>query len=355
LNSETTRTTARPAIESRALLRDWPLTAKVMVALALTLMLPGIVAVGAALRNYNNAVAHGASATLGASQALMIAAPILMWFGALAIGWIVASYLIVRPLTRMQLMLESYVHGDKQVRLGGHYFFSREVAALAAAFDSLADDSAVHDAELTASLVEQKRLTREVHHRVKNNLQIVSSLLSIQSRDAANAEVAHAYAVVQARVAALAIVHRWMYESDAPGGSQSVDLKALTTDLAAGLEQSLAVSEQINVSIVPAVERLYVSQDTAVPLAFLITELISCAARVAAPDALEATVLASQRDGRAVLTITASGFVGDDILATGRNHPSSRIVGGMARQLRTPLVHDPVAGSYAIAFALPAQ
>ncbi|QXQ05787.1 HAMP domain-containing protein [Sphingosinicellaceae bacterium] len=331
------------------------MTAKVMVALAVALLPPGVVAVGAALRSYQDAVAHGESSRLGLAQALSIALPILMWFAALAIGWIIARHLIVRPLTQMRDAVENYTRGDKDVRLSGQRFFSREVAELAAAFDSLADDIKVHDAELVASLVEQKRLTREVHHRVKNNLQIVSSLLSIQSRDAASAEVAHAYAVVQARVAALAVVHRWMYESDAPGDTHGVDLKALATDLAAGLEQSLAASEQINVSIVPHVERLFVSQDTAVPLAFLITELISCAARSSAPDALAATVSASQFDGRAVLTIAARVFVGGDILAAGRTHPSSRIVGGMARQLRTPLVHDPVAGSYAIAFTLPAQ
>ena len=326
-----------------------------MALLALALLPPGIIAVAAALRNYANAVAHGASTRVGLAQALTVALPILMWLAALVIGWIIASRIIVKPLTRMRNALENYVHGDKQVRLGSQRYFSREVGELAAAFDSLADDIHAHDAELTASLVEQKRLTREVHHRVKNNLQIVSSLLSIQSRDAANAEVAHAYAVVQARVAALAIVHRWMYESDAPGDTHGVDLKALTTDLAAGLEQSLAASEQINVSIVPTVERLFVSQDTAVPLAFLITELISCAARIGAPDGLYATVTAALSDGRAVLTITAPAFVGEDILAVARAHPSSRIVSGMARQLRTPLVHDPVAGSYQIAFTLPAQ
>ncbi len=335
-------------------LKDWPLAAKVMFALALTLMPPGVLAVLAAVRSYANAVDHGASAHLSASQTLTIALPVMMWIVALGIGWIVANRLIVMPLTRMRLVVESYTAGDKSQRLDGRQFFSREVGALADAFDHMADDIALHDEELNAALTEQKRLTREVHHRVKNNLQIVSSLLSIQSREAANAEVAHAYAVVQARVSALAIVHRWMYESDAPGGNQGVDLKALTTDLAAGLEQSLAASERVAVSITPAVERLFVSQDTAVPLAFLMTELITCAARAGAPDALNAVVTAHHVDGRAKLRISAPVFAGADQFAGG-NHPSTRIVNGMARQLRSPLVHDPVAGSYTIAFTLPAQ
>ena len=264
--------------------RDWPLSAKVMAALTLTLLPPGIVAVAAAVRNYQTAVAHGASTRLSLPQAATIALPILMWLAAMGIGWLVANSLIVRPLVRMRNVVEQYRRGDKTLRLGATRYFSREVGALAEAFDALADDIDTHDAEIDAALTEQKRLTREVHHRVKNNLQIVSSLLSIQARDAAGSDVAQAYAIIQSRVSALAIVHRWMYDSDAPGGGQNVDLKALTTDLAAGLEQSLAASEPLAISITPTVERLFVGQDTAVPLAFLITELVSCAARLSVPE-----------------------------------------------------------------------
>ncbi len=334
--------------------RDWPLSAKVMAALTLTLLPPGIVAVMAAVRNYQTAVAHGASTRLSLPQAATIALPILMWLAALGIGWLVANSLIVRPLVRMRHVVEQYRRGDKSLRLGETRYFSREVSALADAFDALADDIDTHDAEIDAALTEQKRLTREVHHRVKNNLQIVSSLLSIQARDAAGSDVAQAYAIIQSRVSALAIVHRWMYDSDAPGGGQNVDLKALTTDLAAGLEQSLAASELLAISITPTVERLFVGQDTAVPLAFLITELISCAARLSVPDALAATITAAGRDGHATLVVAARVFVGNDPLAARTGHPSSRIIAGMARQLRAPLVRDAAAGSYSIRFPLPA-
>jgi len=335
--------------------RDWPMAAKVMAALTLTLLPPGIVAVAAALRNYNSAVAHGASTRLGVAQAATIALPVVMWLAALLIGWLVANSLIVRPLTRIRTVVDQYRKGDKSVRLGKRSFFSREVGALAEAFDALADDIDTHDAEIDAALAEQQRLTREVHHRVKNNLQIVSSLLSIQARDAASRDVAQAYAVIQSRVSALAIVHRWMYESDSPGGGgQHVDLKALTTDLAAGLEQSLTASEGVAVALTATIERLFVGQDTAVPLAFLITELVSCGARLAAPGPLAATIAAAGSDGHATLVVAAPVFAGENPLAARTGHPSSRIIAGMARQLRVPLVHDAAAGSYSIRFPLPA-
>lgn len=334
--------------------RDWPLTAKVIVLLALVLAPLGLFAVVAAIHNYDAAVPLGTEPALTPTQAMSITLPVLMWLAALAIGWLVANRLIVDPLVRLRVAVESFHKGDRTIRLGNETFFSREITALANAFDVLADDIATHDAEIEEALIEQKRLTREVHHRVKNNLQIVSSLLSLQARDASSGEVAHAYAVIQARVAALAIVHRWMYDSEAPGGGPAVDLKALVNDLAAGLEQSLASTEQVAVSITATIERLFIGQDTAVPLAFLITELVSCAARAGAPEPLAATLTAISDKGQAVLRIAAPAFVGADDLGAAGGLPASRIITGMARQLRAPLLHDPDAGSYCIAFPLPA-
>ena len=348
----------------RGAVRDWPLAAKVIAALTLTLLPLGIGAGALAVRNYRALVeAQGRAAaawalpfngpSVGFADAMGVALPLLMWLAALLIGWLVAERYIVRPLTGMRRAVEAYAGGDKSVRLNPGGFTSREVGALALAFDAMADKIAHHDADMQAALAEQQRLTREVHHRVKNNLQIVSSLLSIQARDATTADVKRAYALVQARVAALAIVHRWMYDSDAPGGAHGVDLKSLATDLCAGLEQGLAASEHIPVSLGCDVDRLYVEQDTAVPLAFLITELVSCAARLSAPAPLDAKVTATRLDGHALLTIAAEEFGGEDCLSPGEGHPASRIIHGMARQLRSPLVHDGEAGSYTIKFPVP--
>lgn len=332
-----------PSLSGR---RRWPLVTNVIVALALALGPLGVLAVAMAARNYM-ALDDG---KISFVQALAIAAPILMWGLAMVVGWLLASRLMVRPLTRMRAIVDRYTAGDHSVRLGSQRTLSLEVAALARAFDGMADAIARHDAEQAVALAEQQRLTREVHHRVKNNLQIVSSLLSLQARDAASEEVAHAYAVVQSRVAALAVVHRWMYEAAGPGGDAGVDLRALSTDLCAGLEQSLALSEHLAVDMHSAVDALFVAQDTAVPIAFLITELVSCAARLTSPAPLTVRVVATRRDDRAELSIHAACFVGIDVLAPSNADPCSRIVHGMTRQLRSPLRHDAATGCYAIMF-----
>ncbi|MDP9095453.1 MAG: sensor histidine kinase [Pseudomonadota bacterium] len=211
----------------------------------------------------------------------------------------------------------------------------------------MADQISNHDAELNTALVEQKRLTREVHHRVKNNLQIVSSLLSLQARESSSADVAHAYGTVQARVGALALVHRWMYEGASPHG---VDLHALANDLCASLEQNASVGGQTPTTVHCAVDAIVVAQDTAVPLAFFVTELVSLATLRAAANRLAVDVTAVRAGTGGRLTVTASPFVDDGGLGAGNS--AKRIIEGMARQLRAPLEHDTAAGSYSINFPI---
>lgn len=327
--------------------RRWPLSLKVIVALTCALLPLGVLATMVTIGAFRNAMAHAApvSTESWAGAAL----PLAMWLAALAIGWLIANRLLVQPLTRMRDVVERYGRGETALRLGGTGFLSQEMAALAQAFDDMANDIGAQDRALRGSLAEQKRLTREVHHRVKNNLQIVSSLLSIQAREATSSDAARAYLTIQSRVAALALVHRWMYDDDDPAGG--VDMRALATDLCAGLEQSLAASEGVTPLLRCTVARFTVGQDTAVPLAFLITELVSLAARLAAPEPVEIEVAAAPAGNRATLSINAAPFA-DHPLGRGTD-ASARIVAGMARQLRSPLIHDAAASGYRIEVALP--
>ncbi len=328
-------------------LNEWPLSVKVIVALTAALLPLGALATFVTLSAYRALLFH--SGQVSASRWVGLALPLMMWLAALLIGWLVADRLLVKPLTRMRAAVERYTAGETTIRIGRTDYLSAEMTALAVAFDRLANDSASHDAAMRNALDEQKRLTREVHHRVKNNLQIVASLLSLQARETTSSEVGRAYSAIQARVGALALVHRWMYDGDAAHG---VDLRALATDLSAALEQNIASVEGITPRIKVNVELVVVAQDTAVPIAFLITELVSLAARLSVSEAAEATIEARLiAVGTATLSIRAAIFC-DDALAD-RATPAVRIITGMARQMRAPLTHDAGDCSYSIEFAVP--
>ncbi len=327
--------------------RHWPLSIKVIAALTCALLPLGGLATYVTASAYRQTIEHAGHVSAG--RWIGLALPLTMWLSALLIGWLIANRLLVRPLTGMRASVERYGAGDTSVRLGTTDWRSVEMAALGRAFDRMAEESATHDAAMRAALDEQRRLTREVHHRVKNNLQIVASLLSIQARDTTDPAIGRAYATVQARVGALALVHRWMYDDEAASG---VDLRALITDLCASLEQTIAASEGIAPRLTCDVARFAVAQDTAVPLAFLVTELVALAAHATAPERAQTKVTAGTNGGSAWLKVSAAAFCED--LTTDPTKPAVRILTGLARQLRAPLRHEPHTCDYIIDFALPA-
>lgn len=294
-------------------------------------------------------------ARLAPADMLAIAAPSLMWIAALLIGWMVVRRFVVRPLQHMATGVRAYGAGDSHVRLSGRAGQTDEMQAFAQTFDTMAKDMADARQEVDAALTEQRRLTREVHHRVKNNLQIIASLISIQAREAEGADVARAYASIQMRVGALSIVHRWLYEESEAHG---VDFTALTHDLCASLQQIIPSAKLVEPRINTHLERLHISQDAAVPLAFLITEVIAFAARLAAADGRDRMTIdihVRRTDSGGELRICSDSFGEDDPLAPTETRAAARIVSGMVRQLRGRLTFDAGVPCYTVEFPLKAR
>ncbi|MFZ4688352.1 MAG: sensor histidine kinase [Polymorphobacter sp.] len=329
----------------------WTLSMRLVMALAAALIPLGIVAVLLAISVFRTIeqLQPGLAPTL--AQVLSVLLPIIMWLAALFTVWLAVRRLVVDPLIAIQRLLEDYGRdpdpGRTRSRLQHVAFNSREIAALAASFDGMADQIDQKSRDLHRAVIEQQRLTREVHHRVKNNLQIVSSLLSLHAREAATPEIAQTYVTIQARIAALTQVHRWMYDDTTSDG---VDLKALTGDLCANLESSLVSLEHPQVSVVCDTNAIIVHPDVAVPVAFVVTELASLAALHAETGPLLVRIGVMQADGVVTITVAARAFQGVDRISASSQDPAARIIHGMARQLRGTLTHDPV-GSYAVRFA----
>src|SRR6266853_5062521 len=113
------------------------------------------------------------------------------------------------------------------------------------------DRLAVSLAELAASLVEKSTLLKEVHHRVKNNLQVIASLLRLQADGIGDPRLTVALRESQNRVESMALIHEQLYETD---DLREVDLARHAALLASNLVHSYAVDEgriSWNVSIEP--------------------------------------------------------------------------------------------------------
>jgi HAMP domain-containing protein len=174
-----------------------------------------------------------AAPPMSPTEILVVATPILMWLWASFVGWLIVQRLLLRPLARIQKIISAYKPGDRGVDLPAMASPAAEIGALGLAFGEVTRTVARHEEELEAAVIRQTRLVREVHHRVKNNLQVVASLLNLHSRGAPNEEVAAAYASIQRRVDALAVVHRNHYAELEE--NRGVALKSLISELAANL------------------------------------------------------------------------------------------------------------------------
>jgi len=282
------------------------------------------------------------------ARTLSLFLPLVMWFAAAAIGWFVVNRLLIRPLVLLRRTVAAYHPGEVLEPMRRVRTPAREIIALGETFREISEDVATHEAEMAEGLETQRKLTREVHHRVKNNLQIIASLINLHARSAHEPEAVEAYASIQRRVDALSVVHRNHFAELEE--NRGVGVRALISELSASL-RGTAPAEARRFGIQIDSDDLHISQDVAVPIAFLTTELVELAMRLDPQGRMRISVQ-WQQDDRALLAIQSSGLRESPTMSAYLDDRYGRVLTGLSRQLRAPLDHDAEAGRYAIAITI---
>jgi two-component sensor histidine kinase len=173
--------------------------------------------------------------------------------------------------------------------------------------------------KLRESLHEKEVLLKEVHHRVKNNLQVVSSMLSLQSMNASDPAMIRQLQESQDRVRSMALIHEKLYRS---GDLARINFEEYVRSLTAYLvrtysRQGQRIELRLDVSDIP------LGIDHAIPCGLIINELVSNALKYAFPADRAGTITVSIRQGGGRYTL----FVGDDgvgmpVQVDYRNHSS---------------------------------
>lgn len=283
------------------------------------------------------------------AELLTMLLPVIMWLVAVLIAWIVFNRLVIGPLAQLRANLSTYRPGEIAQPLRRMTVPAREIEELGETFQSISQKVADHEEELALGLTRQTRLTREVHHRVKNNLQVVSSLINLHARAAQTPEAAAAYASIGRRVDALAVVHRNHYAELEE--NRGVNIRSLIGELSANL-RATAPGESSRLAILIDVPALYVGQDTAIPLAFLITELIELAMGIDPSASIRLSVVPQKEPGRACLIVGSAALRDSARLRELLTERYGRVLEGLSRQLRNPLEREPEAGSFKVCFPL---
>jgi two-component sensor histidine kinase len=189
------------------------------------------------------------------------------------------------------------------------------------------------NADLNKALGDKVVLLPETHHRVKNNLDITSSLLSLQARWLSDPEARQAFKDTQDRLRSVALIHDALYCSDASGSVRLDDyLRRLVGEVAiayGAAERAIAISVSADPVEVPI--------DQAVPLALAVTEALTNAFQHAFPDGASGQSSVQARSVGASLEVTVrdngQGFVANRDEAPGPASLGARLIETFAAQI----------------------
>lgn len=140
--------------------------------------------------------------------------PLAAWLTAFAAVMFASERVVIRWLDYLDRIAAIYARGRYTVRPVQADNAPLEIRHLARTMDELGDNITRRDAALTEALHEKDALLREIHHRVKNNLQIISSLLSMQQRAVVDPAARAALGDTRQRISALALIYRTLYQGD---------------------------------------------------------------------------------------------------------------------------------------------
>jgi two-component sensor histidine kinase len=182
------------------------------------------------------------------------------------------------------------------------------------------------------SLSEKEVLLREIHHRVKNNLQIISSLLQKQAGQSESQELKNMIQDGQERIQSMALIHQNLYQSNQLGG---VNINDYLLDLTKSVEKSHG-SDPGNINIDLQVANEHIDIDTAIPLGLILNELITNAYKYAFPDGQVGKVIIKfyREADQFILRVSDDGVgLPSDVEVRKSHSLGLNLVKGLVRQL----------------------
>ncbi|WP_165933767.1 sensor histidine kinase [Aquabacter spiritensis] len=247
--------------------------------------------------------------------------PIFMLAFTIVAIWLATDRMVLQWLLYLRRVTAVYAQGHYGFRPSRMDLAPSEFRVLGNAIEDMASAIRERDGKLREGLAEKTALVREIHHRIKNSLQVVVSLLSLYGSGVRGEEDRRRFDHLRMRVNTLAVVHRILYEANE--GSE-VRSRELLRELAALLE----VAVDRNVLIVVDAEDLALPTDLAVPLALLLTEVVLILADGEAGSPTHMAIRGMEETGMLVLRIDISATLSEELGET-----RAPLAHGFARQL----------------------
>ncbi len=222
------------------------------------------------------------------------------------IGLNVSEHGVTTELLDMLRTMDSQARtGDTSLRVPVEPY--TEIGQIAERYNGVMEALQREAAKTESSLEEKELLLREIHHRVKNNLQVISSLLSLQSRYNNDEQAIAMAKESQNRIKVMALIHEKLYRSKDFANVEFNDyIKNLVTDLFSSYKVSKS-----RISLRIDIENISLGIDTAIPTGLIVNELVSNCLKYAFPNDRDGEIRISLHalgDGRNELIVGDNGI-----------------------------------------------
>ncbi len=267
------------------------------------------------------------------------ALPLLAWLLALVTAWLAMDRLVLRWLDYLRRIAGLYASGKLSAQpLRARRQAPGEINVLADTMEQMAVSVRDRTERLESALAARDAAIKEIHHRVKNNLQIINSLLSLQSRKVKDPVAVAVLDDARARINALSLIHRSLYEHN---NIRSVEAKTFFSEFAVHLDQALGAEDQ-GIKIESAIDADTIDADVAVPLALFTAEAVTNAVKhafLAEKGVHGGRVLVSYNvtENEALLTVEDDGIGGVEVGAAAGTGIGVTLMSAFAKQVHGKL------------------
>jgi len=250
----------------------------------------------------------GGSEAPGGLQAVIMPLflPLLMWIASLGVAYFAVYRLVVRHIRTLNRQMRRFALGQRDTPPDIIEDAPSELREVSVTFQKLTRILIRDECELEASVAEKTVLLKEIHHRVKNNLQLIASILNLQMRQVRDPSARRVLQSVQDRVIGLATIHRNLYQSDR---LSEVRADKLIDEISRQL-LTICASPCSGIAVRTRFDPIMMSPDKLVPLSLILTEAVTNALKyINRPEGggnpwLE--IALTQQDDRVFLTVTNS-------------------------------------------------
>ena len=230
--------------------------------------------------------------------------PVLGWMFAYIAIWLALENLILARIRTMRKDVLKFSNSNKIPSASKDKKNDDAISDLRKSFRKMAGRIVDRETDLKQSLSEKDDILREVHHRVKNNLQIIISLLNMGKRQVRDPLYTQALDDTRNRITAISQVHKTLHESEA---LMSVDLVPFITELTARLSRALNF-EARTIQIATHVDAGPVDADTATPISLFMVEALTNSAKHGLPEGGTISVTLIEANGGLTLTVQDNGI-----------------------------------------------